>query len=501
MTTPSRKECCATKLVPSRYNFLIPLRRGRTLAYNSLSGATAVWDELDVLIFDRLTRGEEIESEAATVSNFLYGGFVVPEGIDEIETVRHQYEASRNDSSRMVLTVAPTLMCNFGCDYCFQGADKPAGLMSSHVQDAIVAFATRTAPAIKRLHVAWYGGEPLLAPTVILALSDRLISMCDIYRIAYDAMIVTNGYNLTPKVAHSLNERGVQTAQVTLDGAARDHDMRRFRLGGGGSYSRIVQNLKAVVDEVPLRISVRINIDTRNKDSILPLIDDLRTRGFSGRKNFGVYFAPIEAITDGCHCVVGACMAKSDYGELETELTRYAYEAGLTALPYPPRFRGICGALKPNGFVILPNGDIHKCWDTVSMPDRKVGSIFETDALRTDERVLRWARWTPFENETCRSCKILPNCVGSCAHKFLNSDQTRGEAASLPCPSWKYNINQRLVLMAERSGAISTGDYQLEKIQTNHLDVCSSSFMKNAQGSSELTSLSHGRNFVLNTAR
>ena len=442
------------------------------LAYNSMSGATAIWETAEAEVLQSIARGEEVDVANRTVSELLYGGFVVAPETNELEVLRRHYDATRNDPSKMILTIAPTLMCNFGCDYCFQGQNKPAGFMGPEVQDAIIDLVNRAAPTIKRLHIAWYGGEPLLAPTVIASLSDRVISICDERGIAFDAMIVTNGYNLTVKLAHLLNTLRVHTAQVTLDGAARDHDQRRTRLGGGPSFAQIVKNLRAVVDVVPVRISVRINIDLRNKDAIYELLDELSALGLGKRSNFSVYFAPVEAITTGCHCVVNQCMSKADYGQLEAELTRYAFDAGLTPLPYPPRFRGICGALRPKALVVLPNGDLHKCWDTVSMSQCKVGTIFDVDALRTDDRVLRWARWTPFENGVCTHCKLLPNCAGACAHKFLNPDQTLGEAASLPCPSWKYNIKERLLLMAERSGAISPGDFDLKLVKTNSAEIC-----------------------------
>jgi uncharacterized protein len=308
---------------------------------------------------------------------------------------------------------------------------------------------------------------------VIESLSERLIALCDRQSIAYDAMIVTNGYKLTPEVARALSNRRVRGAQVTLDGATEEHDRRRYRLGGGGSFDRIIDNMKAVLGEAPLHISVRINIDSRNAGSIYELLDELVRQGFAKRKNFGVYFAPVEAITEGCHNVAGDCMSKSAYGQLETDLARYAFDVGLSALPYPPRFRGVCGALRPKGWVVLPNGDIHKCWDTVATPQQRVGTVFDLEALAGDERVLRWEQWSPFENVVCRSCKILPNCAGSCAHKFLNPDQTRGEAAVLPCPSWKYNINERLILTAVRSGAIGASDYEPEQVKTNSSAICS----------------------------
>jgi uncharacterized protein len=372
----------------------------------------------------------------------------------------------------MVLTIAPTLACNFGCDYCFQGVDKPAGRMPTDVQDGVVELVKRFAPEINRLHVAWYGGEPLLAHAIIETLSDRLIELSDQKSISYDAMIVTNGYKLTSEVAQSLYSRRIKTAQVTLDGAPEYHDRRRSLLGGQGTFERIIGNLRRVVDNSSLRIVVRINIDSRNSTDILGLLKYLNELGFGGRKNFAVYFAPVEAITEGCHAVAQVCMAKKDYAQIESQLQRQAYELGLASVPYPQRFRGICGAIRPRGFVVVPSGDIHKCWDTVSMPHMKVGGVFDVEGIMSGEGHRSWMQWTPFDNETCRSCKILPNCAGSCAHKFVNPDQPLGEAASLPCPSWKYQIKERLLMLAEKSGVITREDYEAHEIATDPWEIC-----------------------------
>jgi uncharacterized protein len=459
-------------LVFSRYNILVPLRHNRVLAYNSFSGATAIWESTDSDVAEQIRLGQDVDDTKPEVSNLLRGGFAVHQNVDELTILRHQYDANRNDPANMILTIAPTLMCNFGCDYCFQGSDKPVGSMGVEVQDAILSLVTRALSNIKRLHVAWYGGEPLLALKVIYSLSDRLKSLCDSRGRSYDAMIVTNGYKLTADVARSLYAREVQSAQVTLDGASRDHDQRRHRLGGGSSFDRIIQNLRAVVEEVPLRVSIRVNIDDRNKNSVYELLDHLSELGLARRRNLSIYFAPVEAITAGCQSIAGSCLSKADYGQLEVDLTRYAFDAGLTPLPYPPRFRGMCGAVKRMGLVILPNGDLHKCWDTVSMPSQRVGTIFDVDAVRENFQAKRWAQWTPFQNGVCTQCKILPNCAGSCAHKFLNPDETLGEAGSLPCPSWKYNIKERLLFMAERSGNILPSDYDAEVAKTDSSDIC-----------------------------
>ncbi|MGB3508626.1 MAG: hypothetical protein WBA93_05180 [Microcoleaceae cyanobacterium] len=104
------------------------------------------------------------------------------------------------------------------------------------------------------------------------------------------------------------------------------------------------------------------------------MLDILGEQGLGQRNNFKVYFAPVEAMTQGCHLVEDVTMGKSDYGQLEAELYRYGFEKGLTQLPYPPRFHGTCAAVKPKGLVIIPSGNIHTAKVKKSSIDR-IGSF------------------------------------------------------------------------------------------------------------------------------
>lgn len=456
----------------SRYNIVVPLLGGRALAHNTLSGATALLAPEELSILERPSKSNSADPDSH-FKNLLYAGFLVPNHIDELNLVEREYARQRFDPSVMVLDIAPTLNCNFGCDYCFQGSNKPTTKMSEPVQDAILNLVEHYAPTLKKLRVGWYGGEPLLAPVIIESLSDRLIETCRRHTIRYSAMIVTNGYKLNATVAKSLHSRRVGFAQVTLDGAAEYHDCRRTMLGGRGTFDRIIENLHEVLANSGLRIDVRVNIDVRNAANIAGLLALLAEHGFAKRKNFSVYFEPVEAITQGCHSVSESCMTKTDYAKLETSLHRRAYDLGLASLPYPPRrFRGLCVAIRPRGFVVAPNGDVHKCTSTISMPHLRVGSVFDGESLEADVRVQEWMHWTPFENAACKGCKLLPTCTGSCAHKFVNADQTRGEAASLPCPSWKYQIKERLIMLAVKNGTIRQDDFNPEDVITDPAEIC-----------------------------
>lgn len=460
--------------VPSRYNISVPLREGRELVYNSLSGAFALWQANEAETFRKLGEGTpEEELDPAVLKDLHRGGYIVREGFDELEWVRGDYNTKRFDKGTIILTIAPTMACNFGCDYCFQGQDKPGETMSQAVQDAIVEMAKNNIPTMRNLGVAWYGGEPLLRRKVIEEMSDRLMEVAAQRRVKYTAMIVTNGFLLTADVARSLYQRKVTVAQITLDGTPEHHDARRHLLSKKGTFERLVANLKESADAVPqMMFSIRVNIDERNHRDIHRLIDMLDEAGLGNRNNVKMYFAPVEAMTAGCHSVQDVTMTKSVYGELEAELIRHGFEKGLCPLPFPPRYHGTCGAVRPGGFVILPNGDVHKCWDTVSWPDKRVGDMFHLEELSKSEMVMQWLKWTPFDNETCKNCKLLPNCAGACAYKFVHASDTRGEAAVLPCPSWKYNMRERLVHRALGKKLITEADYDPAAIKTIPSELC-----------------------------
>jgi uncharacterized protein len=443
--------------------------------------AMAIWTPEEVEAFEAICDGRQSEVAPQTLNSLLYGGFIVGEDIDEIEALETMYVQHRFNYKQAILTIAPTMACNFKCDYCFQGQDKPHQTMGEDVQDAIVAMVDRAAPKINQLGVTWYGGEPLLRVKVIESLSDRMIERCDAHGVSYSGSVVTNGYKLTPAVAESLHRRRVTWMQITLDGTPEYHDTRRYLLGGQGSFERIIDNLVAVVDEFPISYSIRVNIDARNHRDIHTLIDYLSDAGLGHKKNLNMYFAPIEALTEGCHVVKDVTMTKSGYGQLEADLHRHGFEAGLTQLPFPPRFHGTCGAVRPSSFVILPTGDLHKCWDTVSWPHKKIGTIFDTEALRSSELMMRWLKWSPFENKTCRNCKILPNCAGACAYKFIHAEDTRGEAAVLPCPSWKYNIKERLLQRAVALGKVSADEFDPELVRTDPGELCADTILEGGQ--------------------
>lgn len=108
----------------STYNLFVPIKGDRSLVYNTLTGAFAVWNAQDMEIYKSI----ETQKRSVTdpeLSDFISGGYMVSNKTDEVLELESRYMAARNDPATMIMTVAPIMACNFACDYCFQGADKP----------------------------------------------------------------------------------------------------------------------------------------------------------------------------------------------------------------------------------------------------------------------------------------------------------------------------------------------------------------------------------------
>jgi uncharacterized protein len=212
----------------SRYNLILPWEEGNLLAYNTHTNGLArietdVWAKISANgdSHDPLCGLQDNDRDREIMSKLVTGRFVVPRDLDELDYLEVYYNQAKFSTNTLGLTIAPTLACNFRCDYCYE--ERRANYMTREVEQAIVEFIRRTIHSLRALSITWYGGEPLLALNTIERLSAEFIALCDEHSCQYGASMVTNGYLLTPATASSLESMRVGTVQVTLDGLPHTH--------------------------------------------------------------------------------------------------------------------------------------------------------------------------------------------------------------------------------------------------------------------------------------
>lgn len=445
----SRSGSQQSKFKGSRYNHFVKQEDDTRLVYNSVTNAMSTMDEEAWGRYQEFRKGEYPKPEVELDQHLVEGGYIVPEGLDEIAHLKHMHLASRFDNTSWSMTICPTIACNFGCDYCFE-VHKP-GKMSAAVQSAILTMLEERAPRLQTFSVTWYGGEPTLAWDVVQTLSHEIIRICNNHGITYEAAMISNGYLLDEQRVNELEELHISRVQITLDGNAEYHDTRRVLLSGEGSFDRIIENLKHFVGS-QAAASIRVNVDSRNQSGVHELIDSLATAGLAGQENIGIYFAAITSTTEPSHGVVNQCLSQKGFSQLEVDYLQYAMACGMTGAPFPSLNFAGCIAIRPEEYVVQADGEVHKCWNTVGQSQYAVGHLLDParNPLKSPEYT-RWLNYDAFSGGlACNTCTWLPTCMGGCPFHavYHEVEANPGDGVYLECTSFKFNHKKTLPMFA-----------------------------------------------------
>jgi len=428
----------------SRYNRIFRAEDGTWLAFNSWSTALAEIEEAQMPFIDALlanpdgTRCETAEQRDIR-EGLIHAHFLVEDHDDEVATAKADLLRDRFRTDQLHLTIAPTMDCNFRCDYCFEEHLKVS--MSKHVQDLLLEFAEQKTRGGSALYVTWYGGEPLLPKgfPAVERLSEGFQKLTRERGLDYQAHLVTNGFFLDRERMQRMKELGVNKVQVTLDGPRHKHDARRHLVGGRGTFDRIVQNIKDTLDLAEFQI--RINVDARNSIEALEAVEVLVAEGICPPAR--AYLAQVTHDGAACGNIQELCYSSQDFARMEVEVYREAARRGLPLSRYPFRLAGaFCTADRINGYVVSPNGLLFKCWHEVTMsPEKSIGSLL--DGQQPFQKAIedRWLNWDALGTKSgCRSCEVMPMCHGGCPLEAMkHPERDRGA-----CEHWKFHLEPLL---------------------------------------------------------
>lgn len=283
--------------------------------------------------------------------------------------------------------------------------------MSKENQETVIEFIREQAPFISNLHITWYGGEPLLALSIIESLTKRILDISSKHNIEYSASIVTNGYLLSNNTLNILKESLVKDMQITLDGMGQTHDMRRpLKVKKGGTFDQIIKNLVDGKELLPKEVSLRINTDENNINEAYALVDYLKSKGLL--EYVSPYLGKVENHND---CYSDAiCLSESKYVKTAINLMAKVYPSITDFHPKP--IYNFCGADLVNSYTINYDGSLYKCWEDIGRTEKVIGHI-QREFLKESNVIFEYVLYDTFNNEKCYECKYLPLCLGGCPRR------------------------------------------------------------------------------------
>ena len=318
-------------------------------------------------------------------------------------------------SRSLELTILPTEKCNFRCTYCYE--DFEHGRMADHVLEGIENLIERRGPGLEKLSLSWFGGEPLLAKSVVLRISKYALEASRRHGFFFQGGLTTNAYTLDRKLARQLLDLNQEFFQITLDGWGEVHDRTRRLANGGGTFSTIWENIWALREQPHVfDCLLRIHLTPENIESTEYLCqqigvmagNDQRFRlDIQNVRNMGGELGSlVESISDD-ELDARRVRLLQVFAESTGRVFRDPNAAG--GLPRGESASSqratsdsddsgevapyICYAAKPNSLLIRSTGRIGKC--TVAFKDERndLGHLNPDGTIKIDEEKLRfWSR-------------------------------------------------------------------------------------------------------------
>jgi uncharacterized protein len=419
------------------------LGRRATLAYSARKATLFALDEATA---ERLRQNTMPPTpELAAV------GAIVPAEEDELAAVLAGLRSGSEDPARRGFTILVTGYCNMACGYCGQEHHRTA-VQTQRVQRlAERVEATIAGQETREVEVVWFGGEPLLALRLIRELSARFVAAADLHRVGYSARMATNGSLLTVATLRELHHHcRLNAIEVTLDGPQAVHDRRRRKRNGTGSYHHIVHVLgEAVRERVAegLELSIRINVDTENEAGVGELIADLAAHGLAAPQ-VSLHPVPVHSWGNDISAVE---LDARRYASLEAQWLRQAQALGFRFAGMPTALKQTtCRATSTQGEIVDLQERIYSCSEHPLVPGVRDSAVVATvaDLVGAAPRPAGgyddWYDHVEAGGAQCEKCPMLPVCGGACPKLWREGH--------LPCPSLRFNWNERLDLAAARLG-------------------------------------------------
>lgn len=400
----------------SMFNSVLPYQQQYAL-YNSFTQKVVFLDPfLKDLLVAAIHEGiDELQHVHPQFYAYLVNeAFLVPQDTDEVEKVKQLVRQVDEDESIFLLTINPTLNCNFKCWYCYETHLKQSRLTPESIEKInklISRIAAR--PQLKEFNLSFFGGEPLLYfHKQVVPIIEHFYQTCERENKRYGISFTTNGYLIDDDFIRFFDERRLRCSlQITLDGHRQHHDTVRFVHAQKGSYDEIIQNIYKLVWN-GFFVRVRINFTAKNLRECYRIADDLCDidRSFSDRFML-VDFHRVWQDNEG------------DVYELLENTLQYFKQKGLKVdnRYSPNNVLHSCYADKRNSAVVNYDGNLFKCTARDFTKVHREGYVNEEGELVWENNSLERRMQAKFHNPPCLKCRLLPLCNGGCSQHALEA--------------------------------------------------------------------------------
>lgn len=399
----------------SQFNSIVPYSEKFAL-YNSFSQKAIFLDETlkDILHAAINENIDELKDVHPTFYDYLIKqAFIIENDIDEIDKVKRLSKSYDENTDSFILTINPSMNCNFKCWYCYETHVKNSRLSPDMIK-RINTFINKTASkeGMKYFPMSFFGGEPLLYfKKEVIPIIDTYVEACKVNGLTPHIFFTTNAYLINDEFVAYFKSKNITCGlQITLDGYKEKHDLVRFVSAKKGSYEEIIENIKLLISN-QFFVRLRINYTDKNIDGTYQIAKEFDDIPNDIKQNY---------LLMDYHRVWQNDKIDNTFMVVDENISKVE-EVGIkvTSTYSPNNVKDSCYADKRNSAVINYNGDIFKCTARDFTTVKRAGYLSDDGTLVWENNYLERRMNAKFNNKPCLSCKIMPLCNGGCSQHAL----------------------------------------------------------------------------------
>ena len=352
------------------------------------------------------------------MDELIQARFLVPEDFDEYKQVAQIRAVIRATDVRKAVknyVILPTTYCNAHCFYCYESDYKHLHMTEETAHQVAEYIASHHEG--EKIHMNWFGGEPLVG-------AKRIDQICTELRdlgIEYSTSMISNGYLMTPETVRKAKELWkLERVQITLDGTHDVYNKTKAYAATplGDPFEVVLNNIDAMI-AADIHVGIRLNLDYYNADDLKLLVRQLIER-FGGKKNIGAYvnllfndvgFEPVHHSSD----------ERKALARIVLELEEHLEQAGMFQRHYalPALKFNQCMADDVHSVLIQPDGGFCRCEHQSADESYEHVSTAGPGPSMLDG----WDETTV--KAECPACPVYPNCLH--LKKCFSSDEMCSE--------------------------------------------------------------------------
>ena len=371
----------------------------------AISLRTASLVKFDKPKYDALKNGDVSAFNAEEIQQLKSMMFIVSSNDEYLILQENRKKAFGAKNNKLGFTILTTTKCNARCPYCFESGIKQVA-MSKSIQQKISHLIC--AETDKKIHISWFGGEPLLNADAI----DFITECMREKGMTFSESLVTNGY-LIDKYIENFSKWNINNVQITLDGVDEKYDNVKKFIYNGKAFEKIIYNIGLLLKN-NITVAIRLNFSKNNYQDIIECVEYIY-KTFGNDKNLRVYahyiFGESYYLDDGTNLHIPIFKKLIDCGYVSS-----LEDLGLKSKTF------FCFINDINHSVIDPEGNLYLCEHIANDNKEKcVGNIYKGI---TDISCYKYWSNIQYPYKKCQTCHFVYFCQGGCKNEVSETENS-----------------------------------------------------------------------------